>query len=330
MDNSIYTQKGLRWRDVRTGVVVTLGIGIMAWLALVIGENNGMFAGVESVTFFATDVKGLVEGNQVTISGKKVGTVDHIELAERGDTTGVRVTLGLRREYIHILTTRSKAVVRSLGVLGDKYVDIMRAPGDPLLPGAEIAISTEPGFEELTTSGLRVLNRVDSLGLELATMAGRINQGEGTLGRLLRSNDIADRVDDLLRRTDGTIASLRQTVDRLRDGKGVVPRLLNDPTLAVRVADVVSTLSAFTSDLRDRKGTLGRLMADDTLYATVVSVARRMDALARKLGDSDGTLSRLTSDPALYDNINRNLLSLDSLVRDIKSNPGRYVRVTVF
>jgi len=330
MDNRVYEQRGLRWRDVRTGILGVAGIAVLVWLALVIGENNGMFTSVESVTLFTTDVNGLVEGNQVTISGRKVGTVERLEIAERGEVAGVMVHLGIRSEYFDLLTVDSRAVVKSLGVLGDKFVDLIRGHGRPLTPGGEIAMTSEPGIEELTASGLRTLDNVNRLGEQLAIIAERINRGDGTVGRLLATDDLGRSVEGVVDDVDRALSAVNTTLVRLERGNGLVPRLLNDPSMAARTDAVLGGLQQVVTDLRTGHGTLGKLIASDSLYTAISSLTRRVDSVTARLNNPTGSLGKLSDDPALYDNLNLGLRSLDSLLRDLKSHPERYVRVSVF
>lgn len=302
----------------------------MAWLALVIGDNNGMFAKVATLTFFATDVKGLVEGNQVTISGKKIGTVDLLDITAKNDTVGVRVTLRVREEYLKVLTVDTRAIVKSLGVLGDKYVDLVRGKGGPIANGGEIVMEAEPGIENLTTAGLATLDRVNRLGDELTEIAGRINRGEGTVGRLMTTNELGDRIDAVARRADDAIISLKATLDRTRDGNGLLPKLMNDPVMANRVNGTIAQLEGFVSELRSGRGTLGRLLSSDSLYLTIADLTKRIDSVAARFNSPTGTLARLSSDPGLYDNLNGSLRSLDSLLKDLQQHPERYVTISVF
>lgn len=329
-DKNLYERRGLRWRDVRTGLLGVAGLAVMAWLALVIGDNNGMFAKVATLTFFATDVKGLVEGNQVTISGKKIGTVELMDITTKDDTVGVRVTLRVREEYLTVLTVDTRAVIKSLGVLGDKYVDLVRGKGQPLPDGGEIVMVAEPGIEDLTTAGLSTLERVNRLGDELTSIAGRINRGEGTVGRLITTNELGDRIDLVARRADQAILSLKTTMDRTRDGNGLLPRLLNDPAMANRVNGTIAQLEDLVGQLRAGRGTIGRLLTSDSLYMTIADVTKRIDSIAIRFNSGTGSLGKLATDPTLFDNLNASLRSLDSLLKDLREHPERYVSFSVF
>lgn len=330
LDKNLYQPRGLRWRDLRTGLVGTAGLAVMAWLALVIGENNSLFSRAATLTFFCTDVKGLVEGNQVTISGRKVGTVEAMEIVPSGDSIGVRVTLRIKHDYLSVLTTDTRAVIKSLGVLGDKYVDLVRGSGKPMPDGGEIAMEVEPGIENLTVAGLDALEGVNRLGDNLSRIVERINRGEGTIGRLLTTNDLGNRLESIAQRVDAAAISLQAILNAARNGRGLLPRLLNDPAVANRAVGLVDELEGLAAQVRGGTGTIGRLLSSDSLYLTISELTSRIDSIASRFASPAGSLGKLSSDTALYDNLNSGLRSLDSLLQDLRLHPDRYVSISVF
>jgi len=121
----------LKWSDLKTGIFFIFGIGFAAYLGLVIGKNSSLFTGVTTVKVLAENMQGLAENNFVSVSGKKVGTVSNMEFVGSNDSLFVVADLRLREEFAGLVTKDSKATIKSLGVLGDKYVDITTGKGAP-------------------------------------------------------------------------------------------------------------------------------------------------------------------------------------------------------
>lgn len=307
----------VRWRNLRTGLLFLIGVALIGTLGLIIGKNTGLLTKHDSAHLFVEDIRGLTEGNMVSISGKKVGTIAAMHFSSQHDTSGITIDLDIRDEYFGLITSDSRAVVKSLGVLGDKYIDIVlgRSPR-PLKDGDYLAAEMQPGVEELTASALTTMN-------DIASVSEKINRGEGTVGRLISSTELSDRLE-------AAAAGFEEIGNRLLHGRGPVAALLNDDSLANRMKTGITDLSALASSLREGKGTLGKLFVDESLFQSLSSISRRSDSLVARLNDPRGSIGRLSRDTEFYTNLNRTIASLDSLLVDLKQNPGRYVKLSLF
>lgn len=308
---------GTGWRNLRTGILFFFGLLLAAWLGLFIGKNTGILSRHDKALLFVPDIKGLTEGNMVSISGKKVGTVDNMTLVQRNDTSGVLIELKIRSEYFGLITKDSKATIRAIGVLGDKYIDITLGRSREMLSdGGFLDAGIAPGLEELTESALKTMDSFEE-------MSAKINRGEGTIGKLISSDELSTK---LLK----TASNLEAATNKITTGKGLAARLVNDEELSARVSAMVTDLSDLSGSLKAGKGSLGKLMVDESFYNHLHSIAERSDSLLNRLNNPQGSIGKLSRDARLYDNLNQTIISLDSLLRDLKQNPGRYVKVSLF
>lgn len=306
-----------RWRDLRTGILFVVGIALAGTLGLIIGKNTGILVRHDTAHIFLADIKGLTEGNMVTISGKKVGTVALMKFETHHDTSGVCVDLDIRDEFFQLITDDSHVFIKSLGVLGDKYVDIQLGRSErPLRDGGWLSASHTPGVEELTNSALETMGHISDI-------SARINRGEGTVGRLIASSELADK---LL----ATATNVEQITRRINSGEGLAGKVLADKHLASSAMGLVDSLHAIASDLRTGKGTAGALLRDSSLYAGMRGVLQRSDSLLAHLDSPHGTTGRFIHDSTAYVELSRTLMALDSLLVDFKEHPSRYVKVSVF
>jgi len=308
---------GIGWRNLRTGILFIVGILLAGSLGLIIGKNTSLLARHDTAYLFLSDIRGLSEGNMVAISGKKIGLVQSMDFGERNDTAGVIVTLDIVHDHFPLITSDSRAIVKALGVLGDKYVDISLGHSEELLQdGGYLAVAVDPGLEELTASALKTMNTIQDI-------SARIVTGEGTIGKLITSNELNDK---LLR----TVANVEAVTARLKNGEGLASRLINDPQMADRVSSLVTNLSEVADSIQAGKGTVGKLVMDEAFYNTLSSVMRRTDSLFARLNSPNSTIGRLARDDEFYRHLDHSIISLDSLLMDFKQNPGRYVKVSVF
>ncbi|NTU58107.1 MAG: MCE family protein [Chlorobiaceae bacterium] len=288
--------KELKWSDLKTGIFFVLGLGFAAYLGIVIGKNTSVFTGVTTIKVMSKNVDGLAENNFVAASGKKIGTVSKLDFVTEKNTLYVIAQLKLRNEFAHLITKDSKASIRSLGILGDKYIDIVTGTGAPVKEGDFIKLEEEAGMAGLTSNATKTVEKLN-------TLLDQLNGGKGPAGRLISDEQMGADLQETVANLRKTSTELNRLSNDLSNGKGLLPKLLKDKT-----------------------------MADDT-EQTIVNLknaAAQTETLMKKLSDDKGSFGKLNSDPALYNNLNRTMVSLDSLLIDLKRQPGRYVRFTLF
>jgi phospholipid/cholesterol/gamma-HCH transport system substrate-binding protein len=288
--------KELKWSDLKTGIFFLLGLGFAAYLGLVIGKNTSFFTGVTTIKVMTSNVNGLAENNYVAVAGKKIGTVSRLDFSTQNDSLFVVAELKLQNEYANLVTKDSKASIRSLGVLGDKYIDIKAGTGKPVKEGDFIQLVPEDGLTGLTNNARNTVEKFN-------TLLDKLNNGDGPAGRLISDKQMGE---DLQK----TVANLRKSSDELTSitaelhrGKGLLPKLIKDKSLADNTEQTIENLKKASAET---------------------------EALMKQINNGKGTLGKLNTDPALYNNLSRTLVSLDSLVTDLKRKPKKYVRFTLF
>ncbi|MEI7695146.1 MAG: MlaD family protein [Chlorobium sp.] len=286
----------LKWSDLKTGIFFVFGIGFAAWLGLVIGKNTNLFSGVTTIKILSRDVQGLAENNFVSVSGKKIGIVSKMNFVTRHDSLFVVADLKLKQEFATLVTKDARATIKSLGVLGDKYVDIATGKGNAVKNGDYITLVSEDGMANLTSNASKAFDKINQL-LE------NLNNGKGMAGKLLSDekmgNELAETVTSL-KNTSDELAKLSQKASR---GDGLLPKLLNDKSMAKNTTQTIERLNL---------------------------AAQKTESLMTKLNNDKGTLGQLSTNPALYNNLTRTLSSLDSVLVDLKANPKRYVKLSLF
>ena len=288
--------KELKWSDLKTGIFFVLGLGFIAFLGIVIGKNTSTFTGVTVVKIMSKNMEGLAENNFVSVSGKKIGTVSNLAFTSKNDTLYVVADLKLRNEFAGLVTKDAKATIRSLGILGDKYVDITTGSGTPVREGDFIKVQSENGMANLTTSASQTIEKLN-------TLLDNLNHGKGPAGRLISDEKMGNELQQTLTNLRTTSSELSKVSSNLSKGNGLLPRLIRDKSLADNTAQTMANLKSTTA---------------------------KAETLVDRMNSDRGTLGRLNSDPALYENLNRTMISLDSLLTDLKRKPGRYVKFSLF
>ncbi|NTU92590.1 MAG: MCE family protein [Chlorobiaceae bacterium] len=288
--------KELKWSDLKTGIFFVLGLGFIAYLGIVIGKNTSTFTGVTTIRIMSMNVDGLAENNFVSVSGKKIGTVSRLNFTRKNDSLYVVADLKLRNEFAGLVTRDSRATIRSLGILGDKYVDITTGTGAQVRDGDFIMLESENGMASLASSASKALGKIN-------TLLDNLNSGKGPAGRLISDEKMGAELQATISNLHDTSSRLSKVSNELSNGKGLLPRLINDRSLADNTVQTMENLKQTSS---------------------------QAETLLKSMNSEQGTLGKLNRNPALYDNLNSTMVSLDSLLTDMKRKPGRYVRFTLF
>jgi phospholipid/cholesterol/gamma-HCH transport system substrate-binding protein len=342
--------KALTWTELRVRLVVIASLVILAATVLYIGGGGGTpWARMYTVRALMSDVNGLKPGAPVRLGGVEVGTVSRVELAP-GNEGMVEVAMKLDRRVQGRITTNSRAALGSLGLLGEKAVDLTsRAGGAALEDGAYLSAAGEDPFKGLlsdasdSTAHLkRIMSRLDAgeglfgkalrdeelytrmidVSVRLQNVLTRLESDHGPLGRLVNDGDMS-------RRMAASVRSLEAVTSRLDKGEGTLGVLAQDPDMARELRSLTASLSGVAEQLKQGKGTAGRLLQDEALYEKLDRVSARIDQAVAKLDEGQGTAGRLLNDAQLYENLDATARDLSGLIQDVRRDPKKYLRVKV-
>jgi phospholipid/cholesterol/gamma-HCH transport system substrate-binding protein len=343
--------KVLSWTDLRVGLVVVASLGILAFTLLYIGGGGGSpFSRRYVVKALMSDVNGLKPGAPVRVGGVEVGTVTRVGFAGQGAPGLVEVEMRLDQRVKGRVTTESQATLGSLGLLGEKAVDITTSTrGTPVESGGLVRAAAEDPFKGLLTDASEST-------AHLRRILARMDAGEGLIGKALRDEELYTRMVDVSRRLQtvmekiessdsplgrlvndremaeslsASARGLQAVVSRVEEGQGALGALSKDQELADQLKGVAANLNDLTSRLRRGEGTVGKLLQDDALFRRVDNVSTRLDSLLDRLEKGQGTAGRLLQDPELYENLNATLKEARRLVEDIRKDPRKYLRLKV-
>jgi len=280
------------------GIVMAM---LTAFLFFIFGQvRTGATNGYSAV--FA-DASRLESGDTVRVAGIRVGTVKDVSLRQ---DRSVLVDFDADRNIV--LTTGTKAQIRYLNLVGDRYLELVDTPGSTkVLPvGSQIPEKrTEPALDlDLLLGGLKPLiqglnpHDVNALSASLI----QVLQGQGgTLDSLFsKSSSFTNSLADNNQVIEQLIEDLKSTLDTLsKDGddfSGAIDRLekLIKGLSADRdpIGEAITSLDNGTASLTDL---LGR--ARSPLAGTVDQLNRLAPLLDNDKDRLDASLQRA---PELY------------------------------
>lgn len=313
----------ISWEQVRVGLLILGALALLAVAMVRLGAAARLFTDRYTLVTFVPNANGLVTGGSAMIAGQLAGTVRSIEFLEPDADTlrNLRLTLEIDRALQPQVRADSRARIRTLGLLGDRVVDI--SPGTPRYPilanGDTIVTLPSVDYDQVLAEASGAVGDVVALTADLRTITAGLARGDGTIGQLLTNRELYDEFTGSLRQTNALLV-------RMQSPDGTLGRLLDDPTLYQSLNGAVASVDSLLRRFQSEQGTLGRLMRDDSLYTRMLGVVDGADSLLALVRGGDGLAARLLTDRQLYDQLNATLLSLDSLLADVRKDPRRYTR----
>jgi phospholipid/cholesterol/gamma-HCH transport system substrate-binding protein len=202
-------------QKIKTGIFILAAFGVLALTIFLIGNQKNMFSSTFPAHANFSNVSGLQLGNFVRFAGIDVGTVNAITI--KNDTT-VRVDFVLQKNVKPFIKADSRASIGSDGLMGDKLVQI--APGTdsagPLLNGELIAVNPMDMDKMMAKLG-GIANDAQTITSNLAGIIYKVNNGSGSLGKLLNSNDLANNLESTVKTTYQTENTINKAASGVSD-----------------------------------------------------------------------------------------------------------------
>lgn len=313
----------ITWDQVRVAGLILLAIAILGAAAITLGKAANLFTKRYDLVVYLPGANGLRPGGSVTLAGQLVGVVKEIEfLPVDFDTTrNLRILARVDRRVREQIRRDSEAKLRTMGLLGDKVLDI--SPGTPrfavLQPGDTIRVAPAMDYEAILAKAATAVDDVVGLTKDLRAVTGGLARGQGTVGQLLTNRAMYDQLTSAMARANSLFAGLQNP-------NGTFGRVLNDPTLYVRLTGAITTLDSTLLALNSNQGSMGRLLRDTSLYANLVGITQGADSLMKMVANDEGLVAKLLGDQGMYDRLNKLTTDLSSMLADVRRDPKRYTK----
>ena len=291
-------------REVKVGAVVIAALLVLASGIFLLGERSNLFALKNTYSIHFANVAGLEAGNPVQLNGVVVGRVEDVVLPQEIEEEELTVWISLDRRFANRVRQNSVARIKTLGLLGDKFIEISSGSSvSPLVPSdGEIPAAQATDVDRLLASGEDVVDNVSAISYSLRTLLERMERGEGLLGEMLVDSESGQRTKQAV---VDTFESLRRIASRIESGRGTMGALVMDEDLANRVETSIARVETALTALETGEGPLGALLHDETMRAelestlsTFGSAVDKTEALISQLEDGEGLLHRLLTDEA--------------------------------
>ncbi|MBN1793484.1 MAG: MCE family protein [Candidatus Omnitrophica bacterium] len=223
--------------ELKVGIFVFIGLVILSALIFSIGEFYVFRRGINYNIIFSF-ANGIELGAPVRVAGVESGEVEDIKLIFDKDENEVRVKIRVWVEESAKVHTDAVARINTLGLLGEKYLEIYPGTNQALLlkPNAVLRGVDPMSTEELTYEGHKTLQKLDQL---IESMNEVLDQ------------DTRDSIKKTIANAEDATASVQNIVDSTNDiletiksGRGTVGKLVYDEALYQELEAFVQEIKA--------------------------------------------------------------------------------------
>ncbi len=289
---------------IKVGAFSTLCLIIIAVLIWQIEDLNPFAEGGRTLDAKFASVAGLDEKAPVRVAGVRVGQVDSIVL--EGREARVRLVLDQPLD----LPQGTIARIASLGLLGDKYVELVPGPtgGPPLPEGAVLPGTAPPSFDE-------TMAKLNEIGDSIQRVTGSIGGADigGAINRLVTDIELTSReIRLLVAENRATVGSAVRNFDRVGATLSrELPRLADQMS---RSLDQISTL------VEENRGNIGESFENvRELTTTLQTSADNLNDISGRIARGEGTLGKLVNSDEAYNEV---VSTLDSIQGGVENLSG--------
>ena len=304
-------------------------VALLAYFTIVVsGVDLVSGRGRRPLSIEFDQVGGLKEHDNVMYRGTKVGSVDRIDVTPSNLVVSVSVDEGV------VLRSGCRASVCSLSVLGGNYLQLEEGEGEPLDLAKAVRISGEIPTDWMSdvsriAKNLReltdrleiegIVTNLEAASESVRNILDRVERGEGTIGRLVSSDD---GLYNDLRSAISNASAVATQLNRPSIYDNLDATLANAKSISEKLnrQKLYDDLEAAINDFRKTCGSVSNAADGFDLKGTTAKADALLDNLndvARRLRDGEGTLGRLTADDTLYKEV-------EGLVRDIRQVIDNY------
>ncbi|WP_405398200.1 MlaD family protein [Maribacter sp. Asnod2-G09] len=290
----------------RLGVFVLIGSVLSILVIYLIGNKQNMFGNTFTINATFNNVRGLQNGNNVRYAGINIGTVKDIEMIN--DTT-IQVGMLIDNKMQKHIKNNSVANIGSDGLVGSMIINIV--------PGIGEAAYVKPNDEIKSFSNVATSDMMNTLNVtnenaavftaQLLNITRSINEGKGTVGRLLNDTVLGHNLNQTVINLKNTTYNAQKTMKKLDD---LVKHLDNKESVA-------ATLFGDSLSGRKIKNVLINL---ENSSIEIEKTTKNLNAVIGNINNGDGAINYLSTDTTLVNQLQNSMKNVDEGILKFNEN----------
>ncbi|MBL7841750.1 MAG: MCE family protein [Cyclobacteriaceae bacterium] len=292
-------------RNTKLGAFVLGGVALFLISVFYLGRENNIFSKTFTVSAVFKNVEGLKDGDNVWLSGVKIGTVKKVSIISEGQ---VIVTMSLKEKQNEFIKKDATANIGSDGLVGNKIVVIRPGSAAETIHDNDTINSFSPtDTQELFNLAKEVGTDIKAITSDLKMTTAKINAGQGVIGELLNEGDMAKELRasmSAIRRASENATRATNEINKMlteiNQGDGLMTKLIRDTTYAAQFSrtmenveqvgknakKMAADLKEVTDKMNDRNNAMGVLLTDTTFATKLKSTMTNAEKASAKLDEN--------------------------------------------
>lgn len=302
--------------SLKAGIFVIISGAILIIGIMVLGQRSQLFTARLTMWTQFRNARGLIPGADVRIAGVNAGIVRSVSVVTpKGKAAVVSVALDISEDYLSFVRDDSRASIRTLGPLGDKYVEIaLGTPkGRELRPGEFIQPEEPLDFYEIADEMRETIERANAVAKSVADTLDRFNNST------------------VMQDATASAASIRCLLEGAEKGPGLVHTLLFDPEIPKMLEDfraVMGTLRKTAEKVEAGEGNLGQLLYGESMTRAMddlTEASAMAKGILQEIRDGDGLVHAMIYDAEqkkVFANVADAADAAKDILEEVKSGEG--------
>jgi len=291
--------------EVKVGITIVVAV-ILFIAMMVVLKNVSLHESGYCINVRLNDAAGILKGDPVAIAGVQVGRVEEIWL----ENNRVFMRLWINNKFK--LAIDSRASVKTLSVMGEKYVAIQPGNSQSMLNDGD------------TIEGLAIGDLTD-ITADVQPI-------------IISLKSILQQLQDVL--DDSTRKNARQTINHLHQFSQNLNRVINQSGHSLEQS--TRNIEVFSHNLKllsqNNKQPVDSIVANlsksSRAFASssekLACTIKNLEEITSRINSQNGTLGKLVYDESVYRQLDSLLLNANKLILDIQKNPKKYLKISLF
>jgi phospholipid/cholesterol/gamma-HCH transport system substrate-binding protein len=247
------------------------------------------------------------------------------EIRLRQSIQNVEVLLKVDQRYRGWIREDSEVGVGSIGLLGDKYIDITLGRSETLSSTDErgyvvITGKMQADFRELITGIDDVVGNFGVLSQRFRNLTNKL--AEGSVAQFIGDRSFYDNLNTTLMEANITLRTATDLIREIKEGRGTMGQLISDDKLYNQINSATDETTKLLKKANSGEGSLGKFLSNPGVYDKADAVLASADAIADRISKGEGTLGKLSKDEALYERTKLAMEKFANLVDEVEEGKG--------
>jgi phospholipid/cholesterol/gamma-HCH transport system substrate-binding protein len=289
-------------QDIKLGLFVFIGICLFLAAVFVIGKDNNMFSRKMYAFVVFHNVEGLKVGDNVWLSGVKIGIVKDVKIVSAGK---VIIRVQIKDEHSEFIKTDAVATIGSDGLVGNKILVINPGVAPYSLQSNDtISSKLQTDTQALFDIAKDVGTNARSITDDLSKIIKSVQEGNGIVGELMRDGafavELRDVASNLKASSNQTLAvtkELNEFMHALNTNESLLNRLATDTAYANTVDRTLKSLQTSATQVQNATEGLntfvGKVNDQSNMLNVLVSNAEAANSLKHTLESAQSASAKL-------------------------------------